>query len=233
MATDHDSVWGPALDILRSWDPQWADTCHPMSVHPWRSGVLDPKFLELVCVGLNAACTNLDGDAVRRHVRAALSAGASRDELLFVIKCASTVSIHSMSVAAPLLRHELDSQTASHELPSTPSCDAVRAVGKWNDAWDPFLSLDPCWTERFMAMGLAIYQTTLFSPKEIELLSIALDASVTHLYTPGIRRHINAALAAGATPAEILNVLELCVSQGVQSANLAIPIVDEELSRIQ
>jgi alkylhydroperoxidase/carboxymuconolactone decarboxylase family protein YurZ len=34
---------------------------------------------------------------------------------------------------------------------------------------------------------------------EVELLSIALDASVTHMLAPGTRRHIKNALKTGAT----------------------------------
>jgi alkylhydroperoxidase/carboxymuconolactone decarboxylase family protein YurZ len=65
--------------------------------------------------------------------------------------------------------------------------------------------------------------------KLVELLSIAFDASYTHMYAPGIRRHIKAALHAGATVEEIMEVLKLCVVQGVQSCNLAVPILAEEL----
>lgn len=205
-----------------------------MSQYPWQAETLDRRFLELVSAGLSAAYTTMDEAAVRRHIRAALDAGAGRDEIVFVIKCATVVSVHSMSVAAPLLMAELDAHGTDigpDALPDTPACDAVQAAGQWNTAWDPFLRLDPEWTERFMAVGAGIYSTDVFSAKEMELLSIALDASVTHLYAPGVRRHIQAALAVGATPAEILTILELCVSHGVQSANLAIPILDQELSR--
>ena len=56
-----------------------------MSTNPW-TGVLPRKEVELVGVGLNAACTNLNPDATRRHMRAALAAGATRDEILLVLK---------------------------------------------------------------------------------------------------------------------------------------------------
>ena len=81
-----------------------------------------------------------------------------------------------------------------------------------------------------MKPSAAIYDTELFSDREIELLNLALDASINHLYAAGIRRHIQLALSAGATSAEILAVLQLCVGQGVQSANLAVPILEDELS---
>src|SRR5215813_2182656 len=98
--------WDAALDTLREWDPQWAETCVKMSMNPWSTGVLSRKFIELVGVGLNAACTNLNPDGTRRHIRAALAAGATRAEILFVLKCASVMSIHSCSLGAPILLEE-------------------------------------------------------------------------------------------------------------------------------
>ena len=50
--------WDPALATLRGWDPTWAATCVRMTENPWVTGVLPRKFIELVGVGLNAACTN-------------------------------------------------------------------------------------------------------------------------------------------------------------------------------
>ena len=68
------------------------------------------------------------------------------------------------------------------------------------------------------------------TPKEVELLGIALDASGHHhMYAPGTRRHIKNALKAGATLEEIMEVLKLCVVQGVQTFNLGLPILAEEL----
>jgi alkylhydroperoxidase/carboxymuconolactone decarboxylase family protein YurZ len=107
----------------------------------------------------------------------------------------------------------------------------MKRIEQWNTAWDPFFELDPIWTDEFMAVGAGIYASGVLSPKEVELLSIALDASYTHMYEPGTRRHIKAALALGVTMEEIMEVLKLCVVQGVQACNLAVPILAEELER--
>src|SRR5262249_58372244 len=96
--------------------------------------------------------------------------------------------------------------------------------------WNPFVELDPAWTDLFMATGTGIYASGLMTPKLIELLSIAFDASYTHMYAPGTRRHIRAALQVGATMEEIMEVLKLCVVQGVQACNLGVPILAEELA---
>jgi alkylhydroperoxidase/carboxymuconolactone decarboxylase family protein YurZ len=226
--------WDPDLATLRAWDPGWAATCVKMTTNPWTTGILPRKFIELVSLGLNAACTNLNPDGTRRHIRAALKAGATREEILFVIKCASVFSIHSCSLGAPILLEEAKAagvSAAPKPVPNTPACDKMRALGQWNTAWDPFLEIDPVWTDQFMATGVGIYGSGVMPKKQLELLSIALDASYTHMYAPGTRRHIKAALKAGATMEEVMEVLKLCVVQGVQACNLGVPILAEELER--
>src|SRR5580700_1116168 len=95
--------WGPALDQLRAWEADWAQACLKMTTDPWTNGILPLKEVELVCIAVNAACTNLQADATRRHIRAALAAGATRQEILMVLKMASLLSIHSCSLGAPIL----------------------------------------------------------------------------------------------------------------------------------
>jgi alkylhydroperoxidase/carboxymuconolactone decarboxylase family protein YurZ len=223
------------MDRLGEWDPAWMATCARMTTNPWNSGILPRKLVELIGVALNAACTNLNPEGTRRHIRAALKAGATRDEVLMVLKMASVMSIHSCSLGAPILLEEAKAAAAkpAPRAPAqTPACDWMRSVGQWNSAWDPFFELDPVWTDEFMATGVAIYAARLFTSKEVELLSIAFDASYTHMYAPGTRRHIKGALKAGASMEEIMEVLKLCVAQGVQACNLGVPILAEEIDRL-
>jgi alkylhydroperoxidase/carboxymuconolactone decarboxylase family protein YurZ len=106
----------------------------------------------------------------------------------------------------------------------------MRAIGQWNSAWDPFFELDPLWTDQFFAFAASVYQANVFTQKEIELFSIALDASYTHMYAPGTRRHIATALQLGATIEEIMEVLTLCVVQGIEAVNLGVTILADELA---
>jgi alkylhydroperoxidase/carboxymuconolactone decarboxylase family protein YurZ len=241
QATRETGPWDAALSQLREWDPDWAECCLKMTTNPWTSGVLPRKTVELISVALNASCTNLNPDGTRRHIRAALEAGATRDEILLVLKMASLVSIHSCGLGAPILLHEatygaLDAASVGRAErlkkagDATPTVDKMRAIGQWNEAWDPFYDLAPVWAEQFMAAGMGIYGSSVLPTKEIELLSIALDASYTHMFASGARRHIKKALKAGATLDEILEVLKLCVVQGIQACNLGVPILAEELA---
>jgi alkylhydroperoxidase/carboxymuconolactone decarboxylase family protein YurZ len=227
--------WDAALAQLREWDPAWADACARMTTNPWNSNILPRKTVELISLAINAACTNQNPDGTRRHIRAALEAGATRDEILFVLKAGSLMSIHSCSLGAPVLLEEakVAGITPTRKTPAaTPACDAMRTIGQWNTAWDPFFELDPVWTDQFFATAIPMYSSGALPPKEIELLSIACDASYTHMYAAGTQRHIKAALKLGATMEEIMEVLKLCVVQGVQACNLGIPILAEEIAKL-
>jgi alkylhydroperoxidase/carboxymuconolactone decarboxylase family protein YurZ len=234
------SPWDMALDKLGEWDTTWAGQAVKMTKNSLVEGTLPTKFIELVLVGLNASRTSLNPEGTRRHIRAAIAAGASRQEVLFVLKCASVVSIHSGSFNGAMLVQEasmgsLDDFGALRKMrlekvgAATPGVEKMKAMGHWSEEWDSLLFLDPIWTDEYMSMVAALYAESVFPRKEQELLLIAFDAAYVHIYGPGTRRHIKNAFRAGATVDEIMQVLKLGVVQGMQACTLAVSILAEEL----
>ena len=115
---------------------------------------------------------------------------------------------------------------------ATPLCDHLRRTGEWNPNWTPFAELDPEWTERFMAMGLKPMLDKVLDARTIEFIAIAVDASCTHLYAPGVRRHVRRALEVGATPGEVLSVLQMVSVLGIHSVALGLPILVEAMDEL-
>lgn len=113
---------------------------------------------------------------------------------------------------------------------ATPICDHLRSSGGWNPLWDPFFELDPAWTERFLAMGMMPMGSGVLDAKTIEFIAIAVDASCTHMYGPGVRRHIRKALQLGATREEVTAVLQLTSVLGIHTMSMAAPILIDELA---
>jgi alkylhydroperoxidase/carboxymuconolactone decarboxylase family protein YurZ len=113
---------------------------------------------------------------------------------------------------------------------ATPFCDRLRQIGEWNPNWEPFYELDPAWTEKFMTMGVSPMLKGVLDSKTVEFIAIAVDASCTHMYAPGVRRHIRKALDLGATKEEIAAVLQLTSVLGVHTMSLGAPILLEELA---
>ena len=236
------SPWDAALGQLREWEPAWAGQCVKLTTNPWTEGVLSAKFIELVSVGLDVGRTSLNPTGVRRHIRAAIESGASREEILFVLKVAAVMSIHSCMFGVPILLEQasagslqdvgkLRAKKLRQGGGAMAAVEKMKAIGQWNEEWDSLVFFAPVWANEYMAVCLEIYASNVLPRKDLELLCIAFDASYTHMYGAGTRHHIKTALKAGATPEEIMEVLKLCVVQGVQACNLAVPILAEELDR--
>ena len=114
--------------------------------------------------------------------------------------------------------------------PIAPVCDQMRKSGNWNPNWEPFATLDPEWTEKFMSMAISPMVSGVLDAKTVEFLAIAVDASCTHMYGPGVRRHISKALDLGATREEIAAVLQCVSVLGIHTMSLGAPILLEELA---
>ncbi|WP_372497626.1 carboxymuconolactone decarboxylase family protein [Tomitella gaofuii] len=109
-----------------------------------------------------------------------------------------------------------------------PTVGRLRRTGGWNPLWDGMDELDPSWAEDYMSAVSEPYEGGVLSPETVQLLCIAVDASCTHMFAPGVRRHIRTALDMGVTQEEIFEVLKLCTTVGIHSMNLALPILREE-----
>lgn len=66
------------------------------------------------------------------------------------------------------------------------------------------------------------------SERQIELIYIALDASASHLFEPGLRTHMARALQLGVRPAEVFDVLHLVAAQGLDGVTQAAALLAEE-----
>ena len=113
---------------------------------------------------------------------------------------------------------------------SYPNTEAHKAKGDWNPLWETFRELDPEFLEAYLAFRSVPQKNGPLEQKTRELILIAINAATTHLYAPGVRRHIQNALKAGASQEEILETIQLTTVMGIHSCNLAIPILLEEVA---
>ena len=97
----------------------------------------------------------------------------------------------------------------------------------WDETWESIAKLSPELFEASVNFIAVPRKKKHLSSKTQQLMSIAVDAASTHLYRPGIRTHINAALKEGATPAEIIEVIELTGTLGIHGCNIGVPLLVE------
>ena len=105
----------------------------------------------------------------------------------------------------------------------------AEAHGAWSDGYDDLLALNPGFFERLLDLSAHPWRRGVLEPKIKELVLLAVDAATTHLYAPGVGEHVQRALELGATPAEVMEVLELTSTMGIHACNVGVPILLEEL----
>ncbi len=107
------------------------------------------------------------------------------------------------------------------------------AKGDWNPIWDQLREMDPEFLEAYLAFRSVPHRQGPLPAKFKELILIAINAATTHLYGPGVRRHMQNAFKAGATKEEILETIQLTTVMGIHSCNLAIPILMDEIANLE
>lgn len=119
--------------------------------------------------------------------------------------------------------------SAASELKEAFITSQGEAAWTQDPGWESLLRLSP---ELFSA-SLKILDVPKkkrhLSPKIQSLIALSVDAASTHLYAPGIRAHTASALKAGASIAEITEVLELTSTLGIHACNIGVPLLVEVL----
>jgi alkylhydroperoxidase/carboxymuconolactone decarboxylase family protein YurZ len=132
--------------------------------------------------------------------------------------------------APPPLAHQLAADQSLTEQQRQIKDEFIAVRGTWGDAWEAVLRLDPVFLKSYLEFSAVPWRKGYLEDKVKELVYIAVDSNATHLYLPGARQHIRAALRLGATPAEIMEVLELCATLGIHAMNIGVPILVEVLT---
>jgi len=105
----------------------------------------------------------------------------------------------------------------------------IRVRGTWGESWQAILELAPEFLKAYIDFSAVPWRKNHLDDKIKEFIYIAVNAAATHLYLPGVRQHIKAALKLGATPPEIMEVLELTSTLGIHAMNIGVPILVEVL----
>jgi alkylhydroperoxidase/carboxymuconolactone decarboxylase family protein YurZ len=225
-------AWSPELNPLLE-HPEIAAAYVQFAQVAAASGALEPKLRELILLAVNGSTTTLHVPAMERSMRAALRHGASREELVEVIELISVLGIHSAHTGLPLLHEVLKEQglLATEELDEQQADIKSRYIagrGMWGDALEAMLLLDPALVDAYLDFSSVAWKDGGVLPPVVkELIYVAIDASVTHLYHGGTRSHIERALEAGATRKQIAAVLALISTIGAHSLTSGLNMLNE------
>jgi alkylhydroperoxidase/carboxymuconolactone decarboxylase family protein YurZ len=230
-------TWGEQWETILQLDPEFMRAYLNFSAVPWKKNHLDDKTKEFMYIAVDAAATHLYEPGIRQHIKKALEFGATEQEIMEVLELAATLGIHAMNVGVPILVEVLEEKglrtgpSPLNEYQEEVKADFTKTRGYWHAFWDEMLELDPELFAAYTEFSSVPWRSGTLSPKVKEFVYIAFDTAATHLYVKGLKLHIENAIGYGATPQEILEIMEIASVLGIHAVTTAAPILAEEAAK--
>jgi len=231
--------WAPHWETILELDPAFMRAYLSFSAVPFKKNHLDAKTKQFVHIAVDAAATHLYVPGIREHIKAGLLAGATEQEIMEVLELTATLGIHAMNIGVPILVEVLvEKGLRNGPAELTPyqeevKADFTRTRGYWHEFWDEMLELDPELFAAYTEFSSVPWRSGTLAPKVKEFIYIAFDTAATHLYVKGLKLHIENAVGYGATPGEILEVMEIASVLGMHAVTTAAPILAEEVAALR
>lgn len=226
-------AWNDVWEATLAERPEFVEAAVRLDSVGVSTGQLDPKVRAFLRLALNAALTHLAPQPTRSAIRQAIDAGATREELVEVLMVVATLGVHGMNadVLAEVLQ-ERGLRTSDSKLTDQQRHirdEYQRTRGYWRDFLNHTLELAPDFLSAYLQFSGAPWTVGVLEPKVREFIYLAFDTSPTHLHLTGLKIHIDNALGYGASAEEIVEVMGIAATMGLQTLDFAMPMVDEEL----
>ena len=230
--------WAPWHEGLLGLNPDFLEAYLDLTSLAWTDGVLEPKVKEFIYIAIDAATTHLYLRGLRLHIGTALKYGATQAEIMEVLQIVSQLGWHTCSVGVPILADELRKAGLGDQIDAPLAPNAIelkkkfeKDLGYWDDCCEALARIAPAFLEAYYQFSAQAWTSSVLEPKVKEFIALSVSASTTHLHEAGMRMHIRRAIACGATPREIMEVLQLTSVLGIHTCSIGVPIFTEELAR--
>jgi alkylhydroperoxidase/carboxymuconolactone decarboxylase family protein YurZ len=224
--------WNDDWERLLHINPGYVAAYLELSAYTAERGGLSPRLRELIYVATNCSPTHFFERGVRQHGRFAREFGATLEQLIAVTMIVSTVGVQTYLLGAAALEELVPGALSGsdHEAHARAVHEKhLRLLGAALPEVDAAIRVDPAFYEVWLDFaGTAFGAGGPLPPRECHLIALAAYAQCTQLSAPGVRQHMRAALASGATPGEIIDVCKLITSMGVHAVALAVPALLDE-----
>lgn len=103
--------------LLAERDPEFLELYHKAMMHAWSRGALPRKYKEIIVICLDTILQY--GEGLKIHVRSALEAGATEDEILEALELCTFLGIHNLIDYLPSVVGEVESYEKAKDKPGT------------------------------------------------------------------------------------------------------------------
>jgi alkylhydroperoxidase/carboxymuconolactone decarboxylase family protein YurZ len=226
-------VWDQDWEYVAKLLPEFPGAFFGFATYGMQHGALDNKTRELILLATNASPSHFFSRGFLHHARAAKKSGATVAEMIGVLTIFSTVGAQSVALGATLLAEQRSPHVSAADervtevrrrhqrLLGAPTPESEAAISAAPEFWDRWLNL----------AEVCIGPHSALTPRVAHLVALAAFAQCTQLSVSGMRQHICGALAAGATPADVLEVCELIAGLGGHAIATGVPLLLAEFER--
>jgi len=228
-------IWTPEWEAILKLYPAYFEAYLNLHAASQNKKRLSPKLQEFIFIAVAASPTHIHVPGIKAHIQTALALGATAAEITEVLGLTTLLGIHTVTLGAPILLELMEELGIKNTIGVDGSerqrvkDTFIRQRGFWTDTWNPILDLDPDFFEAYVDFSSLPSKTEILKPKDRELITCAFDAATTHLYARGTKIHMRNALTLGATPGEVMEMLELTMLMGIHGVVVAAPLLLEQL----
>jgi len=246
-----ENAWSPPWESVSKLSPEIFNASIHLASIPNKKRHLPPQIQSLISLAVSASSTHLYAPGIHRHTKAALENGASPAEVMEVLELTSTLGVHACNIGVPLLVEVMKEEGVYEGKFGAASGweegaerkrlreEFTQKRGYWHEFWEDFLKLDPEFFAAYLDFSTVPWVRDskdgkaggVLEPKIKELIYCAFDAASTHLYQPGLKLHFKNALGYGASPEEIMEVLELATLLSLHTLEVGTPILVEHMKK--
>ena len=187
---------------------------------------LADRLAALIAIACASSATTLNRAGIREAAERAYAAGATPDEIHEAVMLVAAVGVHALHEGTRVVADVLRGHRADPRLEGEPSPEAAERLAVLNDPYwqrldaempgfiDALARLSPAMFDAFRDFCSVPWRSGVLPAREKELIYVSVDAMPTHRFLPGLRFHVENALALGASPAEIVGALDIAAAAG-------------------
>lgn len=232
--------WSAMWDTILELDPSIVASYARYSSVPDKRNYLDIRMRKFICIAIDSVTGCLNANGLKNHMKHALQLGIDVKEILEVLEITCMVGATSHEMSVPILVDELSRRGVN--IPGRELDEKQKALKKaymekhdgwWTDEKENVLKLDPEYFETFTEFEAGPWENGPLSPKEKELIYIAVHAAPVTLHAEAVRYHISRALDFGASVNEIVDVLHIVSTLGIHAVTMGVPILKEAMKEVE
>lgn len=225
--------WHPFHEGLLELDPDYLRAYLNFQDAPAQSGLLEPKVHEFIYIAVDGAVSHLYAPGLARHIEMALDKGATAGEVLEVIQLTMLTTLDSFDAGIGVLAEEMERRGIASAPQGIERQRAahIALTGGWPAFANTLAAVAPHLLEPVLGYEAAPYAGGHLTPKLREFIRIAIHASPVAPQREALQRDIPRALDAGASPAEIAEVLALASAIAVHTCTFAVPALHKAAQR--